>query len=434
MTCSPWTRWLAALSCASVSFLYAEKAPQIELTVESDREIPYYHAGEEVSFRVRLSGASEALQSAKVNVSVGQMGAPLVSQGKLQLTNGEATIDATLEQPGFLAVRVALKNDNLSLSGVSAVAVDRDKILPSLPVPDDFDAFWQKQVQRLAAIPMNPRLTIVKNQAVDTVESFDVQLDGVAKGVSGYYSKPKGAAPKSLPAILLMHGAGVSSSKLDNTVVWAQRQMLALDINAHGIANGKPKQFYEALAQGELKGYRYFGRSNREANYFGDMFLRDLRALDFLCAQPEWDGKTLIVYGSSQGGYQAIATAGLDERVTLLVAGVPAGCDHTGYKVQRVNGWPKWVSRNAEGVFNEDEAETARYFDASNFAARCKAKEAIFTVGYIDGVCPPSSVYATYNALPVKKQILEEFKGTHTISAKVRAKMAQHVQRHVRGR
>ncbi len=34
-----------------------------------------------------------------------------------------------------------------------------------------------------------------------------------------------------------------------------------------------------------------------------------IRAIDFLTAQPEWDGRTVIVYGSSQGGFQALAAA-----------------------------------------------------------------------------------------------------------------------------
>ena len=30
-----------------------------------------------------------------------------------------------------------------------------------------------------------------------------------------------------------------------------------------------------------------------------------VRAIDVLTAQPEWDGRTVVVYGSSQGGAQA---------------------------------------------------------------------------------------------------------------------------------
>jgi cephalosporin-C deacetylase len=74
----------------------------------------------------------------------------------------------------------------------------------------------------------------------------------------------------------------------------------------------KPSHSLKALAEGELRDYRMRGSGDREQMYFKGMFLRVLRALDFLTVQPEWDGHTLIVYGSSQGGFQAFAAAGLD--------------------------------------------------------------------------------------------------------------------------
>jgi len=42
-----------------------------------------------------------------------------------------------------------------------------------------------------------------------------------------------------------------------------------------------------------------------------------------------------------------------------------------------------------------------------NLATRAKA-EAIFSVGFIDITCPPTSVYAAYNNYPGKKQILNK--------------------------
>src|SRR5690606_31768012 len=111
-----------------------------------------------------------------------------------------------------------------------------------------------------------------------------------------------GAAPKSLPAILTVHGAGVRSSSLGGPAGLAKTyQAIAMDINAHGIPNGQTKEFYDALSAGELKGYPHFGREDRETSYFLGMFLRVQRALDFLTSQPEWDGQVLVVQGSSQG-------------------------------------------------------------------------------------------------------------------------------------
>jgi cephalosporin-C deacetylase len=92
------------------------------------------------------------------------------------------------------------------------------------------------------------------------------------------------------------------------------------------------------------------------------------RAVDFLTQRPDWDGKHLVVQGGSQGGYQAIVTAGIHPAVTAFAANVPAGCDHTGKQAGRLPGWPNWASRTWQKKDEQKMLETARYFDAMNFA------------------------------------------------------------------
>ena len=47
---------------------------------------------------------------------------------------------------------------------------------------------------------------------------------------------------------------------------------------------------------------------------------------------------------------------------------------------------------------------TLSYFDGVNFAARARSP-ALFSVGLMDDVCPPSTVYAAYNHYGGDKQI-----------------------------
>ena len=164
-------------------------------------------------------------------------------------------------------------------------------------------------------------------------------------------------------------------------------------------------------------------REDCQQCYFLGMFLRLVRALDFLTSQPEWDGKVLMVEGGSQGGGQSLAAAGLDSRVTFIAAAIPAICDHSGRAIGRINGWPKLVP-DKDGKPDAKILQVARYFDAMNFATRSKA-EAILSVGFIDGVCPPTSVYAAYNNLPGKKQIVTEPLMGHSSTAKIQKAFAE---------
>ena len=276
-----------------------------------------------------------------------------------------------------------------------------------MPVPDDFDAFWSEQKAKLAAVPIKPALTPVA-WADKKVECFDVQVP-CAGGmpVSGYFARPRGAKPKSLPAILYVHGAGVRSSVLGAAAGAARAGALGMDINAHGIPNGKPASYYEELSRTSLSGYTTRGRESRDTCYFLGMFLRLVRAIDFLTSQPEWDGVVVAVSGASQGGGQAIAAAGLDPRVTFFASGVPAICDHTGSAIGRINGWPKLVPNGPDGKPDPKILQAARYFDCMNMATRAKA-EAIFSIGFIDVVCPPTTDYATYNNYAGKKQVINK--------------------------
>ena len=423
--CLGWGLWLALSSC----LLAAE--PSYKLSVVTDPPEAIYAVGQPAKFLVTLKQGDQPVADAEVVCRIDKDGMPPVTQKKLKLDKGTATIEGTLGEPGFLRCQVIFAGQGKQpLTAVAGAGFDPLKIPPSLPVPEDFDAFWTQQKARLAAVPMQPNLTPVKSP-MDGIECFDAEIQCVPpRPVSGYFARPAGAAPKRLPAILLVHGAGVRSSSLGGAAGSAKRfNALAMDINAHGIANGKPNAFYLDLTAGELKGYPAAGREDREKCYFLGMFLRLARAMDFLTSQPEWDGKVLIVKGSSQGGGQAIAAAGLDPRVTLISAGVPAICDHTGKAVGRINGWPKLVP-DKDGKPDPKVLQVARYFDGMNFAARAKA-EAIFSVGFIDATCAPTSVYAAYNNLPGKKQIVNEPLMGHSGSPKLErateAAIIQHI-------
>ena len=184
------------------------------------------------------------------------------------------------------------------------------------------------------------------------------------------------------------------------------------------------------MKKGELNGYPHFGANDRDKTFFRTLYMRLMRAMDFLKAQPEWDGKVLVAYGTSQGGGQAIAAAALDDKVSLTVPFVPAICDHSGITIGRTNGWPHFTKLDKDGKYRKDIVEAARYIDAMNFAAFIKCP-AIFTVGYADPTCQPTSVYAAYANVksPKKIYVLEEAR--HTVPAQHYKKVFDEVVKYV---
>ena len=436
----PLVAALAARGLAQTPATPATPAPQkpgtpaaqpLPIAVSVDHQDAIYQQGETVTYTIRTTPDSPVAPDAEVTWSISKDGVAPIHNGKAKLENGVAKVTGQLAEPGFLLCRATVTVDGKPVAALAGAGVDPLQIKPSLPVPDDFDAFWAAQKKKLAAVPMQAKLTPVTITS-KKVEAFDAQIDALGKPVSGYFARPVERKPKSLPIILTVHGAGVRSSNLNAAIHWAENGALAMDINAHGIPNGQPDTFYTDLANGALKDYRYEGRDSRETCYFLGMFLREVRALDFLCSQPEWDGRTVVVSGGSQGGFQAFAAAGIDSRVTFFAAGVPAGCDHSGMLAQRVAGWPKLVPV-VDGKPDAKVLEAARYFDNVNFAARTKAKGAVVTTGFIDQTCPPTSVYAAYNALPLTtKSIYNDIPSGHAsgpaASAALNAGIMAHLQ------
>jgi cephalosporin-C deacetylase len=426
------TSLLPAQSTATPPKTPAPQASTITLSARAERESALYHRSEEVEFHVQVSQAGTPAESGEIEWTLLKDGLPLQLQGKTKIQNGQAKVSGKLDEPGFLQLRVSFRpSPNVKpITALAGAGIDPDQIQPSLPVPDDFETFWKTQKAELAKIAVAPQLTPTPTPN-KSVEAFDVQAPCVGAPVSGYFARPLGAKPKSLPVLLSVHGAGVRSSSLGIAANWASKGFLAMDINAHGLPNGKADDFYKEQADGPLKDYRFAGRDDRQNSYFRGMFLRLVRAIDVLTAQPEWDGKTVVVFGSSQGGYQAIVAGGLDPRVTFLSAGVPAGCDHSGMQANRIAGWPKLVPAGNDGLPDPKVLEASRYFDAMNFAAKSKAAGAFFTVGFIDTVCPPTSVYAAYNQLRIPKAIYNDIPTGHTNSPKASAAMSEAILKHV---
>ncbi len=397
------------------------KAPvDYVLSVDTDHPDALYHQGETVTFKIQLQHQQKPAASEEIDWTLSMDGVAPITTGKVTLKDGAATLTGTLKQPGFLQCKVSFKDtQKTTITALAAGGVDLLQLKPSMPAPPDFDAFWAAQKKRLSAVPMNTKMTSVPPPATRTgVETFSFQVDSIGAPSTGFYGRPIGAKPKSLPAVLFVPGAGVRTANLDGMAGWAKAGMIVAEINAHGIPNGETGAFYGALDAGELKDYRVRGRESRDTYYFQGVYFRMLRALEFLTEQPEWDGKTLIILGGSQGGGLSLAGAALEPRVSYIVSNVPGLTDHTGMVAGRIAGWPKAIPKGADGKPDPKILEAMRYYDGVNFAARIKIPVHM-EVGFIDVICPATCSYVAYNNLTSKKEMVNHIDRGHDIGPQI---------------
>ena len=314
------------------------------------------------------------------------------------------TVSMSSDKPAHLMLTgVYLDADNKPVKPPQAtneygdgVFVAPEKLVRNDQRPADFDRFWDGELKKLAAIPMKAVRTPYKEG--DFWRCEEVEINSIADiPVTGFLVIPKNAAKKSLPAVIIFHGAGFKSSSIHTEY---KDRAIVFDVNAHGIKNGMPREFYKQLNRKTPADRNVFNhRNDREKSYFKNMFLRTVRAIEFVKTLPEWDGKVIIVAGRSQGGAQAIAAASLSDDVTLCVANVPALADHRAREFNRAHGWPGINRGNAPDVVAASE-----YIDIINLASRIKC-ETIMSLGAIDMICPPTSVWLTFQELKCVKHI-----------------------------
>jgi cephalosporin-C deacetylase-like acetyl esterase len=389
-----------------------EEKASYKIKIAHDRPSAVYQVSEKAVFTVSLEGPVD--QERKVRFALREDGqSKPCAEGDRILSPGTTsfTVEHVWERPSFVRLSVTMADVD-GAPTLAGAACEPEKLRPSLPKPDDFDAFWNAKKATIDAIPFNEVLVPMPEATNEKIETYSITLDGInGSKVRGCFSKPRGSGP--FPIIMLVHAAGIYSIGPNAVADYARRGVMAIDINAHDIENGKPRQYYADLANGALKGWNRQGKTDRETSYFLRMFSSCYRAGQYLSSRPEWNRKHFVVEGSSMGGGQSFATAYLCPQVTAFAANVSALCDHSGPSVGRLAGWPKWVPY-ANGIPDEKALAASRYFDCVNFAYTIRAK-ALVSAGFIDINCAPSSIYVAYNVLAGEKRFFNMPKAGHEV-------------------
>jgi cephalosporin-C deacetylase-like acetyl esterase len=367
-----------------------------------------YDEGETVGWTVQAPAVSTG-QSLRYKYAVKKNNAEAIAAGQLDLSDGEKQIRLQVSEPAMLYVDVTpIEGATPKNSAVAGAAVAPTKLKPVAPRPADFDQFWKKQLELLQQVPESAQLTPGES-GQKGVEYGVIRMDHVDGGhIYGQYARP--SDDKQHPALLILQWASPPYPLEKSWVLpHAAKGWIVLNIEPHDVLPTEPKSYYDALPD-RLKHYESIGWDDREKNYFRKMYLADYRAVDHLAADPQWDGKTLVVMGTSMGGQQSLCVAGLHPKITHVIVDVPAGCDLNAPLHGRQNGYPFFPADNPKVM------KTARYFDAVNFASRIKARSLV-AMGFVDTVCPPAGLWTAFNQIAGPKEAVPMIESPHNHQA-----------------
>ena len=397
-------------SCAFILLTAASALAQDAIKFECDAESQVYSVGDEATVTIGVYQGDELVTEGNLSVRFTNDGRATVAETQafdLAMEN-PVTVAAKLDFPGFLQIVATAVgvDDSKKVTRTAGLAFDPEKIEVGRPMPEDFDEFWNKGQEEVRALPIDLEKTKIDSLCNDKHDVYAVSFATVnERKVHGFLAIPKqGEAP--YPAIVNVPGAGPGVGP----ETWlADEGFVAFTMNVFPYpVSLDPKERQQAYDDYNKKlghTYCYQDSNDRDKYFFRAVYLGIDRAIDWLAEEPYVDPERIGFWGSSQGGASALILGGLNKHFCAILSAVPALCDHGGYEKDRSPGWPRLV----DVAGGSDEVKYAsQYIDAAYFARRINVPITV-TVGFIDGVCSPSSVYAAYNSIPSEqKRILHE--------------------------
>jgi cephalosporin-C deacetylase len=273
--------------------------------------------------------------------------------------------------------------------------------------PDGLDDWWGQRIAAARALAKPPTLTPHQPRLYGPVEVFDVAFSGAdGDRIRGWYLKPRGTAAPPVIVKFIGYGGGRGVPTEHMLLPALGYGLLVMDTRGQGGrwstgatpdgATGTGAENSNVMTRGILSPEDY---------YYTRLFTDAVLAVD--TARELAGGSDLAVIGGSQGGALALVAAALHpDAVTVCHADMPFMCD-----IQRAitlapqtpyTEIPQFLAENTDLI--EPSLNTLRYVDCALLARRITATT-LMSVGLMDGTCPPSTVFAAYNAIPARKEI-----------------------------
>ena len=383
----------------SLSISAQIRGTNIVVSVTPDHQDWNYKVGEKASFVVNVRKSGTLLNQVKVDYEAGPVMYPNTKK-TLTLKDGTMKWSGEMKTPGFYRLKVVAHVDGKDYEGLCTAAFSPEKIEPYAQEPKDFDDFWKKALDEARQIDLNPTKVLLPERCTKDVNVYEISYHNNRWGSKMYGVLSVPVKPGKYPALLRVPGAGVRPYSGDTYT--ATGKCIVLEIGIHGVPVTMEQKVYDDLANAALNGYWDTNLENPDRNAYKRVVTGAVKGVDMIASLDEWDGKTVGVTGSSQGGFLSLAVAALDKRVTFLAAVHDAMCDYEAELHGVAGGWPHYFYHAKMNAITKARLEGARYYDGVNFARRITVP-GWYSFGYNDEVVPPTSAYGLYNTIKAPK-------------------------------
>lgn len=289
--------------------------------------------------------------------------------------------------------------------------------LPDRDEPADLDAFWLRTLaEQDAAHPLESTVERVETGLTEIVTE-DVTFTGFGgQPVKAWLHRPA-RAEGPLPTVVTYIGYGGGRGLRHEHVLHAAagRAHLVMDNRGQGSGHQVGDTGDSGATGSHAAGFLTSGIDSPESYFYTRIFTDAERAVRVARSHASVDASAVMVSGGSQGGALCLAAAALTELRDGLGAPPLRGAivdvpflSHVRRASVLTAARPyaelvEYLHTHRDRV---DQAfRTLGYVDGVNLAARTTVP-ALFSVGLMDEVCPPSTVYAAYNHYAGPKEMV----------------------------
>ncbi|MCC6904520.1 MAG: acetylxylan esterase [Anaerolineae bacterium] len=291
-----------------------------------------------------------------------------------------------------------------------------ERYRPARSEPADFDAFWTRNLEAARAHPLNIRFEPY-DAGLNTVEVFDVTFAGYAgQAIKGWLLLPR-HREGPVPGVVQYIGYGGGRGFPTDWLVWSSAGYAHLVMDTRGQGSvwrrGDTPDIIVEGANPAHPGFMTQGILSPETYYYKRLIVDAVRATEAIRTHEAVDSSRVALTGHSQGGGLSLIVAGLVPDVIATMPDVAFLCHYR--RAAQITDAEPYSELAVYCHTHRDRIEqifqTLSYFDGLNFAARAKAP-ALFSIGLMDQICPPSTVFAAYNHYQGPKQArVWEFNG-----------------------
>lgn len=277
--------------------------------------------------------------------------------------------------------------------------------------PADFDAFWAATLAETRTHDLHARFEPVAT-GLSSVDVYDATFAGFGgHPVKGWFVLPAGTR-EPLPLVVEFVGYGGGRGLPHSHLLWASAGFayFVMDTRGQGAAWGGGDTPDPVGSASAFPGFLTRGIEDPYDFYYRRVFTDAVRAVEAARSHPLADAARTAAIGRSQGGGITLAVAGLVPDLVAISPDVPFLCDFPRattltdrHPYREVSKYLNTYRRRGEQV-----RRTLSYFDGVHFAARGRAP-ALFSAALEDQTCPPSTVFAAFNAYAHEDRTIEVY-------------------------